>query len=259
MLLLVDYREKWFVNALSKSTEIDEEKAIRQAKINDFVIDYQVANLEVGDFVIKDSLTNTVYLVIERKTMKDLSASITDGRFRQQKERLLESTGDCNKILYMLEGNKVINSEIGVSKNAIHGSIVNLLFKHNYKVLHTSDESSSLSYLVLLYKKYKNGDFINPSVVRSAPIELRQKMVSKTDKVKQNILALQLCVIPGVSFKTAEKISEKYKSMVDLCEAYKCQKGLEEKKLMLADITISDKRKVGKALSCKIYNLINNC
>ena len=44
-------------------------------------------NLELGDFVIR--LDNADFLVFERKTIPDLAASIKDGRYADQKQRLL--------------------------------------------------------------------------------------------------------------------------------------------------------------------------
>ena len=47
-------------------------------------------NLDIGDIVIKDN--DKIIMMIERKTLEDLSASIKDGRYKEQKIRLKSAT-----------------------------------------------------------------------------------------------------------------------------------------------------------------------
>ena len=55
--------------------------------INTCNINVTYSNLEIGDYIIsKDS---TIYFIIERKTIQDYANSIRDGRYREQKQRLL--------------------------------------------------------------------------------------------------------------------------------------------------------------------------
>ena len=57
--------------------------------IKHLTTEYTVEQLHVGDFLIKigDSTANT--LVVERKSVNDLYQSINDGRYKEQKARLL--------------------------------------------------------------------------------------------------------------------------------------------------------------------------
>ena len=46
-------------------------------------------NLELGDILVK--YDNELLLIIERKTLSDLASSVKDGRYKQQKIRLLNN------------------------------------------------------------------------------------------------------------------------------------------------------------------------
>ena len=66
--------------------------------------DAEYKNLDLGDIQIninKDDETSELFLLIERKTMKDLISSVNDGRYREQKKRLLDSNIPNQKIMYL--------------------------------------------------------------------------------------------------------------------------------------------------------------
>jgi ERCC4-type nuclease len=86
LLLCVDYRERWFIDKLNEQYTQNplQNNTPQTLKINNVDIQIVVRALEVGDFLIYDG--DELLLLVERKTVADLCASITDGRFRQQKE-----------------------------------------------------------------------------------------------------------------------------------------------------------------------------
>ena len=79
--LILDNREKYIIKLIGNAPFVETQ------------------NLDVGD--IHFLIDNELILVIERKTLKDLSSSIKDGRFREQKARL--SVLNC-EMLYLIEG-----------------------------------------------------------------------------------------------------------------------------------------------------------
>ena len=169
--LTVDYRENKIIEKL-KNTEIDFEMCIE--------------NLPIGDFII--SKNDIIKLIIERKTFSDLASSIIDGRFREQKNRLIES--DSN-ILYILEGQKNKTKMDG----PCNGAIQNLLFKHKINVLHTRDLQDTIDNILMMNKKIRNNEILEESNNKN---QIQPKIFSKSDKIKSSIFMLQLCVIPGV-------------------------------------------------------------
>lgn len=253
MQLLIDFREKWAVKKVT-SSDVNPPLTEGTTIVNGVSVNYCIANLEVGDFIIKDSEGN-ILIIVERKTIRDLSASITDGRFRQQKERLFESTNDPCKILYILEGDKgstlVPRSESQkglLPQTIIDGSIHNLIFRHKFKVVWTDGQSDTLNNIALLYKKFENREF--DTVTQPVP---PTKLVQKGSKISNNVFALQLSAIPGVSYATALVLSKSYKSMKNLVDAYNTTESEKDKESMLSNVQLTEKRKLGNALSRKIY------
>ena len=60
--------------------------------------------LHLGDALITDDEENIV-LLIERKSLSDLLASIKDGRYEEQSHRLIHSSGiEPHHIVYIIEG-----------------------------------------------------------------------------------------------------------------------------------------------------------
>ena len=84
----VDYREKYIKEYFEKNREFEN---IVETK-----------NLEIGDIIIYINEKPTI--LIERKTVKDLASSITDGRLREQKFRISSSSIPKDKIIYLIEG-----------------------------------------------------------------------------------------------------------------------------------------------------------
>jgi len=84
--LIIDVRESRLGEALS-SLEIP----------------FQTANLDVGDFLIQ-TVDGDPLLVAERKSHADFAASNADGRYREQRARLMAVRGSGVAVLYVLEG-----------------------------------------------------------------------------------------------------------------------------------------------------------
>jgi crossover junction endonuclease MUS81 len=259
MYLLVDYRESAFINKLSEYSYIEND-VLKSVEINNIEISYKITSLPIGDFVIQSDLDdiNTVEMIIERKCIKDLCASITDGRFREQKTRLFDSVKDVSRITYIIEGAKKIQIVEGVEKqnmlsqNIINGSILNLIYKHNYKVIQTDNKLDTFNNILLLYKKFKNGDIKNDKLNQTV------ELVTKSKKISDNKLLNQLCLISGVSSKTANVIitEMKFTTIQDIIEMYLSKSSEKEREEMLCNIIIDNSkkiRKVGNALSKKIY------
>lgn len=240
LILEIDYREKTII------------KHIEENKPD---ISYRITNLPIGDFMFKQEQENdneidnsSIFYIIERKTLLDLASSITDGRFREQKKRLLDSVGICDKIVYILEGNKNQNKFGNLSKSIIDSSILNLIFRHKYKVIHTNNDVDTYNTLLSIYKKLQSNETW-PSL-----LETKHKLIKKSESVNNNILINMLSVIPGISINIAKKITEIYTSLPELINAYNNIDNLDKKEKMLSCIQITNKRKLGMALSKKIYN-----
>jgi ERCC4-type nuclease len=66
-------------------------------------VPFTLASLDVGDFLIQNAEGEPL-LIAERKSHADLAASNTDGRYREQRARLMAVRGSGVAVLYILEG-----------------------------------------------------------------------------------------------------------------------------------------------------------
>ena len=66
-------------------------------------VPYTTAQLDVGDFMIQTAAAEPL-LVAERKSHLDFAASNQDGRYREQRARLMAVRGGGVAVLYVLEG-----------------------------------------------------------------------------------------------------------------------------------------------------------
>lgn len=96
-------------------------------------IDITKAPLDIGDIHIK---YNDILYIFERKTVKDLISSIHDGRYREQKARML-SLYNTTQLSYIIEEDDVVSSKIYSNKSAIQGAYINTMFRDNIRVLFT--------------------------------------------------------------------------------------------------------------------------
>lgn len=259
----IDYREQHIIDLLKKkklyvNEELADETVSPQNNVLNNKININIKNLIIGDFIFreytdsnstqedKSEYSDTVHYIIERKTINDLCSSIKDGRFIEQKSRLKDTINDPSKIIYIIEGNiSNISPMYNIPKTSINSAIQNLIFKHKYKVIFTDSIEETIDNLTLLYKKLVNNDFESKAT--------SVKFIKRADKINQNVFVNMLCTIPGISLKTARMITNQYKSMSDLIQAYTIIPDYESKCSLLSNILLSEKRKIGISLSTKIY------
>lgn len=247
--VVIDYREKdlnyIFKEKFDKFTSSDD-------SLNKY--SYEVSNLLVGDinFYVNDELK----VIVERKTIKDLSQSIKDGRYREQKSRILSA--GCDKIIYIFEGcnpiGQLAQSKYLISYKTYLGTIVNNFLRDGVYVHQTVDIGDTRDFLLTIMRKL---DLISDE--KSTNEYIHSVKIKKRDNITgRNCFLSQLCAIPGISYNIAIAIQDKYKSWYDLIITYI---GVEEqyRALLLEPIEIKvsngeKTRKLGKVLSQRIYD-----
>ena len=200
-------------------------------------------NLEIGDIQFIEN--DKIIYILERKTINDLGASIKDGRYKEQKMRLLSN--HSNNIYYIIEGN--IDDCNTLNRKALLGSIINMSFRDNIKVISSNNIKDTYDIILQIRRKYDEGKF--KEIESSTDNYVSSiKMNKKENMSKELCNIVQLATIPGVSQKISKIILEKYGSISNLIEEYK-----KTDNLLLADISLG-KRKIGKVLSIKIYDYL---
>ena len=95
-----------------------------------------------------------VEILIERKTMNDLIASIHDGRFKYQKNRILQDILP-RRCIYILESTyqNFNNNNMDIINKTINSAIINLMCRDNINVYQTKDIHHTTEIITSIYHK----------------------------------------------------------------------------------------------------------
>jgi ERCC4-type nuclease len=236
--------------------------------LDPFKADISIKQLLIGDFYLVPNIeTNSIPVVIvERKTVQDLSASIIDKRFHEQKERLLQTiksntpTHTPIKIVYVIEGFQTIDEpDIATTclpKTTLVSCIMDLVVEPNFCVYHTANLQETCDLLMLLQKrldKKGGGGGGDPNATATA----KKKFIipKKSKNAKENPFLYILTSIPGIGLSIAIPIVEKYKTLYNLCCEYTKNENVIDRQELLSNIKAGN-RTVGKSASIKIYNAL---
>ena len=171
--------------------------------------------LELGDIIIE---FNDIQMIFERKTMNDLLSSITDGRYKEQKMRLLNNYTNIN---YLIEGTDIISSN-NINKQQLLTSVYyHSIYRDNIKIFFNKNLNDTITFLLLLSTKIiDNPDNFKSSSQNSISntyIDTCKIKSKKSDNIDKEICyLLQLAQIPGISKEIAKNIKDKYPSMTIL-------------------------------------------
>lgn len=204
----------------------------------------QVQQLPVGDVWIQHE--DSTVLIIERKTTADFEASFLDGRYREQRTRLLATCAEQKaKALYILEGG-LDGKTRSLQRPALQKLIHRLLLRYGVAVWSTRDLEDTAKTLTLLADQVKE----DPKVFEGEQVSYTDvmhttKKANRDDPKAFAIAALQGC--PGVSAKSAEAIWLATGSWQALL-------ALEEK--ALADVK-HGARRIGPAVAKRLWSLLH--
>ena len=108
--------------------------------------------LPLGDIHITTDEDKDV-LLIERKSLADLLASIKDGRYEEQSYRLIHSSGyPPHSIIYIIEG-QISNLRTPMEKKIEYSALTSLNFFKGFSVVRTNSVSETADYLIWMSEK----------------------------------------------------------------------------------------------------------
>jgi len=175
--------------------------------------------LEIGDIHI---IFNDNIYVYERKTMNDLISSIKDGRYKEQKLRLL-SDQSFNNINYIIEGSDIISSNNNHNQELLTSIYYNSIYRDNINIFFTKNVNDTTTFILLLATKIikKPENFIKEKQQLSTDyIDNCKIKTKKCDNIdKDTCYLLQLSQIPGISKQIAKNIKDIYPTMILLLKA----------------------------------------
>ena len=254
MELIIDNRENKIKELFLNNDTNDDEKSIN----------YKIKQLDIGDFIIKNN--DETILIIERKTIGDLYGSIQDGRYKEQKHRLLGGY-PLNKIVYLIEGSiKDYNKKFLKNfKSIVNGAIINTMFRDNIRIIRTCTINETYDTLLSLYSKVlKKPEFFKIDKIDKIDDPSNDtkdylhsiKIKKKDNMTPANCNIIQLCQIPGVSKNMGICIIEKYGSISKLILEYLKLDNEEIKKTILKNVVYNNSRKIGPVVSSRIYEYL---
>lgn len=110
------------------------------------------AVLPIGDILVKTDEGRQI-MIIERKSLSDLLASIKDGRYEEQSHRLKHASGfRCHNIVYIIEG--VLSTlKSPLEKKIIYSAMTSLNHFKGFSVIRTSSVQETAEFLVCMADK----------------------------------------------------------------------------------------------------------
>jgi len=165
--------------------------------------------LPIGDMWIGPY--NKPALVLERKTAADFSSSVTDGRYREQRGRLLAFSQETGaRIAYVIEG--PLNCRLG--ETAVTKLIARMQLVHGIPVFRTKSvaDTAHFTECMLEYWKHESTCFMGSTTAQRAVDAIH--VVKKDNAKDPHIFAVSvLCQCPGVSVKVAESWLSEFGSL----------------------------------------------
>ena len=236
MLIKVDNREQDLLKQIQNLVLFI--PAFKQLKV-------ETAALPLGDIIIYDD--NVEKLIIERKCLNDLLASIKDGRYEEQSYRLNGLNHPNHNIYYLIEGdvNKANRfKDNNIEKLTLYSAMFSLNYYKGFSVMRTLSMEETAIFICNTANKlsksekkayYENKPQVNTvaNIITSENgekslegveqnLESDKDYISVVKKVKkenitpENIAEIMLCQIPGISSVTAIAIMDKFKTIPNL-------------------------------------------
>jgi ERCC4-type nuclease len=151
--------------------------------------------MDTGDYRIGDDI------IVERKTSADLAASIVDGRFFEQVERL----GQSGRGLMLVEG--TLDGAGKLSRNALAGAAASAFVEHGVGVVVVPDAASASDFLAALARRAAKG--------ASAPRARAGRASGDPDASVRYLFE----GVAGVGPVLADRLRARFGSMAGMCRA----------------------------------------
>jgi hypothetical protein len=220
--------------------------------------------LDLGDVEVRGEFGRILF---ERKSWADLASSLRDGRYVNQKTRLLAereraaTDGTRLRVVYLIETARVPayeDSTHGMPNHQPFAALTKMGLRDSITILFcasAADAAKNVAYAVRAAEKGGLDGAAHAAEVAAGGYAGTVKFSNKRKNADGSMFELMLASLNGVSGKKASAIAEAYASPAALLRAYEALKasGANDKKLngMLADVQVGDKR-LGPALSAKI-------
>lgn len=230
-MFCLDNRETDLCTLLQKESPM-----IRQLPIADIWIGMNEENILEGG------------LVIERKSIRDFEASILDGRYREQRGRILAFCQEHKTSpMYVLEG-QLSSQTRSLPKSTLMKYMNRLILHYQIPVIQTTSVQETSELIQTLVEQWKEDPTAlqrTMELVKVADGLHVHKKANASDPRQFALACLAQC--PGVSVKMAEAIMNHYGTLRAVMDAE--PKDIEQIKV--------GTRKVGPVVSKRLHEILN--
>jgi ERCC4-type nuclease len=219
---------------------------IRERALIRLLPTHPVAQLPIADIWIGLSGEEIIPggVLAERKTLADFQASFLDGRYREQRTRLLAFCQEKKvKPLYILEGD-LNHVEGRIGKQALLKLITRLTLRYGISVLQVADLQGTADLCNTLETQIKE----DPKVFIGEIVSYTEVMSSsKRTNRSENLGSAMLQQCPGISAKSADAILEHYKTFAAVITASETD---------LANLKVGARR-LGPVIAKRLWDLFH--
>lgn len=236
--------------------------------------------LPIGDVIINDG--SEELLIIERKTISDLAASIKDGRYEEQSYRLNGLPHHNHNIIYLIEGdlNRFNGFRERIDKQTLYSAMFSINYYKGFSLMRSLSVDETAAIICNMGQKIgkdkktgkktcfysnsnSNSNFNSNQVLDKAESVTEEvveatskdyckvvKKVKKDNITAENIGEIMLCQIPGISSASALAILEQFKTLPNLI---KC---INDDKTCLNNVTTKDANGKSRKISKTVVSTI---
>lgn len=149
--------------------------------------------LLIGDIQIVGS--SDVISIIERKTGDDLIASIKDGRYHEQKSRILQSGLSPNRVFYLIEGLPKKSIRLAAMYKSMWSAITNTIVRDGFNVFSVTNIGESVEFLTSLkasLEKHTRDQIVPDQIVpeQKVNVNIKKPQVQSNDFYKAILLLI---------------------------------------------------------------------
>ena len=220
----------------------------------------QSYNLDIGDIQINyvdENNKDYLLTIIERKTYDDLSTSIKDGRYKEQKNRILNSVPQNIRKIYLIEGNK---NNFNLPQNILDGTITNTIIRDNIHIFISKNINDTYKFINNITKnidKYKDNIINNKNNILTSDVLINSS--KKSNMNSETCFINMMSGIPGISKKTSHFFVDKYKNINGMFEHFHINLN-NNRDLIISDLenmkVAENKRKLGNKNAVRIYEFL---
>lgn len=282
MLIKIDVRERDLIDQINKQL------------VGKTTIQVEVTTLPIGDIIITNNEPNKDLVIIERKTVADLAASIKDGRYEEQSYRLNGLDIHNHNIIYLIEGDisKFGSFNDKNIKNTLYSAMFSINYYKGFSLMRSFNLAETATIICNMAGKLqreldkgkqayffsnskddisnkdnsiKDDDETNATVstCNASTYNVDKEYVSVVKKVKKdnitpdNIGEIMLCQIPSISSTTALAVLQKFKTISDLIKQIELSGETCLQDIMTTDAN-GKSRKISKACVANIIKYLLN-